>query len=418
MNFGEHRDLEQQIIGSMLVSPRKIEIAQESGLLDIHFLDENLKNIFNEIMQKYNENNKVDTSSLKTITLDEIILISEHIYIVHLEEAIRNCINNYKQRVLDIEIKNIISSENSIDDKKNQILSVVDKIENSVEKNKELDINDLLKNWWGRVGENQLQGIKTPYNCLSNLVFFERGSLITIGARPAMGKTAFGLNLARLTSKEHNVLYVNLEMSESQIIDRMVSAESKVALWKINKGKTTEFEKKQIIVGLTKFEKTKFRILDVEDNNFSLIINRIRRIHKKERQELIIIDYLTLMQAKGHQSKNYEVEYMSNRLKLLAKELDTCIIILAQLNRGLENRAQKKPQLSDLRDSGGIEQASNVVLLLHRPDYYIEESRSTISDLQVIIAKNRSGGTGAITLGYNLETQEIKEAINETRRND
>ncbi len=233
-----------------------------------------------------------------------------------------------------------------------------------------------------------------------------------------MGKTAFGLNLSRLTAKKHNVLYVNLEMSESQIIDRMVSAESKVDLWKISKGLTDETEKKLIVSAVSQMEDLKLRVLDIEDNNFNLIINKIRRIQQKEKQELIVIDYLTLMQAKGHQSKNYEVEYMSNRLKLLAKELDTCIVILAQLNRGVESRADKKPMLSDLRDSGGIEQASNVVLLLHRADYYVEESSNVISDLQVIVAKNRSGSTGTITLGYNLKTQAIKEAVNEIRKYD
>ena len=416
--MSEEKNLEQQIIASLLISPRKIEIAEELGLLEAHFFDERMKEVYKELIEKYNENNKVDTSSLRSLTFEEILLLTDNIYIVHIDEAIKNCINNYKKRTLDTEIKKIIVSEETTDEKKNKILSVIDKIENSVEKNKEFDIKYLLKNWWDRVGENQMQGVKTPFECLSNLVFFEKGSLITIGARPAMGKTAFGLNLSRLTAKKHNVLYVNLEMSESQIIDRMVSAESKVDLWKISKGLTDETEKKLIVSAVSQMEDLKLRVLDVEDNNFNLIINKIRRIQQKEKQELIVIDYLTLMQAKGHQSKNYEVEYMSNRLKLLAKELDTCIVILAQLNRGVESRADKKPMLSDLRDSGGIEQASNVVLLLHRADYYVEESSNVISDLQVIVAKNRSGSTGTITLGYNLKTQAIKEAVNEIRKYD
>ena len=409
--MSEERALEQQIIASLLIAPRKIEIAEELGLLEIHFFDERMKEVYKELIEKYNENNKFDSSSLKSLTFEEILLLTENIYIVHIDEAIKNCISNYKKIMLDTEIKKILVSEESIDDKKNKILSVVDQLENSTEKNKEFDIGYLLKNWWDRVGETNAQGIETPYKCLSDLIFFEKGSLITIGARPAMGKTAFGLNLARLTAKENNVLYVNLEMSESQIIDRLVSAESKVDLWKISKGFTTEIEKRVIVSAVSKMENLKLRVLDIEDNNFNVIINKIRRIQQKEKQELIIIDYLTLMQAKGHQSKNYEVEYMSNRLKLLAKELDTCIIVLAQLNRGLESRADKKPMLSDLRDSGGIEQASNVVLLLHRADHYIEGSNNTISDLQVIVAKNRSGSTGIATLGYNLKTQAIKEEV-------
>ena len=408
--LSEQKTLEQQIIGSLLISTRKIEIAEELGLLEKHFSDERMREVYKELIEKYDENNKFDTSSMRSLDSSEIMLLTENIYIVHIDEAIKNCINNFKKRTLDIEIRKILVSQETTEQKKNQILSVIDNIENSVEKNKEFDIKYLLNNWWERVGQNEMQGIKTPFDCLSNLVFFEKGSLITIGARPAMGKTAFGLNLSRLTAKKHNVLYVNLEMSESQIIDRMVAAESKVELWKISKGLTSEDEKKVIVMSVSKMDDLKLRVLDIEDNNFNLIINKIRRIQQKEPQQLIVIDYLTLMQAKGHQSKNYEVEYMANRLKLLAKELDTCIVILAQLNRGLETRSDKKPLLSDLRDSGGIEQASNVVLLLHRADYYVEGANNTISDLQVIVAKNRSGSTGTVTLGYNLKTQEIKEA--------
>ena len=110
-----------------------------------------------------------------------------------------------------------------------------------------------------------------------------------------MGKTAFGLNLSRLTAKKHNVLYVNLEMSESQIIDRMVSAESKVDLWKISKGLTDETEKKLIVSAVSQMEDLKLTVLDVEDNNFSLIINKIKRMQQKEKQELITKVRLTII---------------------------------------------------------------------------------------------------------------------------
>ena len=116
------------------------------------------------------------------------------------------------------------------------------------------------------------------------------------------------------------------------------------------------------------------------------------------------------MQSYGHQNKNLEVEYMSNRLKLLAKELDTCIIILAQLNRGVEARTDKRPILSDLRDSGGIEQASNVVAFLHREDYYDKEKKNIInSEVEFIVRKNRSGELGTVHLGFHLPTQRMAE---------
>ena len=125
--------------------------------------------------------------------------------------------------------------------------------------------------------------------------------------------------------------------------------------------------------------------------------------------DLIIIDYLTLLRStKNLGNRNNEVEYMANRLKSLAKELDTCIMILAQLNRVVEGRSDKRPILSDLRDSGGIEQASNVVAFLHREDYY-NDKKGNETDMEFIIRKNRNGKTGTVHMRYNLEFQKIVE---------
>ena len=152
------------------------------------------------------------------------------------------------------------------------------------------------------------------------------------------------------------------------------------------------------------------KILDIENPDFKRIVNQIRRLHQRKKFDVIVIDYLTLMQSYGHQNKNLEVEYMSNRLKLLAKELDTCIIILAQLNRGVEARTDKRPILSDLRDSGGIEQASNVVAFLHREDYYDKEKKNIVnSEVEFIVRKNRSGELGTVHLGFHLPTQRMAE---------
>ena len=114
------------------------------------------------------------------------------------------------------------------------------------------------------------------------------------------------------------------------------------------------------------------------------------------------------LQIKNYKDKNSEVEYMANRLKLLATELNTCIVILAQLNRQVETRADKRPILSDLRDSGGIEQASNVVMFLHREDYYNDSNNKKLSIMEVIIRKNRDGELGTVNLVFNKETQEIR----------
>ena len=227
-----------------------------------------------------------------------------------------------------------------------------------------------------------------------------------------MGKTAFALNLALQTSKNYEVLYVNLEMSNVQIMQRFLSIKTGVELNKIKNKKLTNEELTRINFAVGDLQKSKFKSMSCEDNNdFNFIVRKIKKQHEKDGLKVVIIDYLTLMTASGFQSKNYEVEYMANRLKLLATELNCCIVILAQLNRAVETRgADKRPLLADLRDSGGIEQASNVVAFLHREDYYkknIEGKQKDFSTLEFIIRKNRSGELGTIELGYNLKVQRI-----------
>ena len=203
-------------------------------------------------------------------------------------------------------------------------------------------------------------------------------------------------------------------MSRRQVINRLLAIDSGVSLNRITNGTLNDDEIMIVNDSAAKLHKLKFRILDCEEMDFHKIIYKMKKMHEKQKFGVIIIDYLTLMSAKGHQSKNYEVEYIANRLKLLAKELDTCIVVLAQLNRALETRSakDKRPMLSDLRDSGGIEQASNVVAFLHREDYFQNGQSTDVSDLEFIIQKNRGGAIGTVHLSYKKTTQKIKEKNN------
>lgn len=249
------------------------------------------------------------------------------------------------------------------------------------------------------------QGIEMPFPSFEKYIFLEKSALITIGARPGVGKTAFGLNIARLIAKQKkNVLYVNLEMSISQIINRIHSAESQVPLWKIVNACTDDYEKNSIMEIREDFKDLSLDILNTEDKGFMAIINKITRLHSTKKYDLIIFDYLTLMTYEEERNKNLEVEFMANRLKSLATQLDTCIITMAQLNREIEKRNDKTPTLSDLRDSGGIEQASNVIMFLEQIKV------ADFAVLQVHIKKNRQGTNDVtIPLFYDLETQVITD---------
>ena len=199
-------------------------------------------------------------------------------------------------------------------------------------------------------------------------------------------------------------------MSRKQIINRLAAINSGVEYRKVERKTGSDEEITRINMAMSYLNNMNLKILDIENPDFKRIVNQIRRLHQRKKFDVIVIDYLTLMQSYGHQNKNLEVEYMSNRLKLLAKELDTCIIILAQLNRGVEARTDKRPILSDLRDSGGIEQASNVVAFLHREDYYDKEKKNIVnSEVEFIVRKNRSGELGTVHLGFHLPTQRMVE---------
>ena len=405
---------EKAILGKILVFPNMLENAMEHGLKEEYFLNRENRDIYRQILKIYYEHGVFERSFLKVSREKQIELGEESNGVVYMGSGVKALKEEYKNIYLDKKVNEVLESEDlNTDEKRKEIIAVVEKIgEFEAEKNKLLTPKSLLSEWWQDLEKKELDGILTGYSDLDKYIFLEKASLITIGARPAMGKTAFGLNLAYKNAEKHNVMYVNLEMNTKQITNRILASMSGVLLKKIKKTKgevLTDEDIKAISHNFSRFEKLKLGILDCKNNNFELIVQGIRKAHDKSPLDLVVIDYLTLMQAKGYSTKNIEVEEMANRLKALAKELDTCIVVLAQLNRGVESRKDTRPILMDLRDSGGIEQASNVVMFLHREDYYAAPNNSKkLSMMEVIIRKNRDGELGTVSLVFNKETQEIR----------
>ena len=406
--------LEKAILGKILSAPYTFESAVENGLKEQYFINRENREIYKQMLKIYNENGVFERSMLKVPFEKQVELGEESNGVVHMNLGVRALRDEYKNYYMDKKIQKVLELEDkSIDEKRKEIISIVERLGDfEEEENKLVTPRGLLSEWWTDLEKKELDGIYTGYSELDKYVFLERGSLVTIGARPAMGKTAFGLNLAYKNAVNHNVLYVNIEMNTKQMTNRILASMSGVLLKKIKKTKgevLTDEDIKAISHNFSRFEKLKLGILDCKNNNFELIVQGIRKAHEKNPLDLIVIDYLTLMQAKGYSTKNIEVEEMANRLKALAKELDTCIVVLAQLNRDVEKRGDKKPVLMDLRDSGGIEQASNVVMFLHREDYYAAPNNSKkLSMMEVIIRKNRDGELGTVSLVFNKETQEIR----------
>ena len=411
----EHRELEEQVLGKILSRIEELPQFVEWGIKAEHFLTPEFKQIFQKMLDVLDENGKVEiTDFIKTDSeWDLVFELMDNCVLVNLQKPIDDLIESYNEYWVKSEISKILENDYyTLETKTERILQKVNELDvQKKEKNKVFDMKDLSKIWYEDF-EDEKSIVKTPFEDINRYFTFEPGSLVTVGARPAMGKTAFALNLALQTSKNYEVLYVNLEMSNVQIMQRFLSIKTGVELNKIKNKKLTNEELTRINFAVGDLQKSKFKSMSCEDNNdFNFIVRKIKKQHEKDRLKVVIIDYLTLMTASGFQSKNYEVEYMANRLKLLATELNCCIVILAQLNRAVETRgSDKRPLLADLRDSGGIEQASNVVAFLHREDYYkknIEGKQKDFSTLEFIIRKNRSGELGTIELGYNLKVQRI-----------
>jgi len=251
--------------------------------------------------------------------------------------------------------------------------------------------------------DGQMSGVPTGFAELDELTNgFHGGQMIVIAARPAMGKSTLALDFARSASVKHHQpsIFFSLEMGRSEIAMRLLSAEASIPLHQMRKGNLQTED-------WTKLAQTRGRINDapfyIDDSpNMTLVEIRAkaRRLKQKVGLRMVIIDYLQLMTSgKKVESRQQEVSEFSRSLKLLAKELQVPVIALSQLNRGSEQRADKLPAISDLRESGSIEQDADMVILLHRESVY-EKDSPRAGEADLIVAKHRNGPTRTVTVGF------------------
>lgn len=248
------------------------------------------------------------------------------------------------------------------------------------------------------------EGVKTGFKDLDVLTNgLHPGNMIVIAARPAVGKSTLGLDIARYATIHDGAPSVifSLEMSRSEITMRMLSAEARVALNNIRSGTLSDEEWARLARRMGEISEAPLFIDDSPNLSMMEIRAKARRLKQKHGLKLIIIDYLQLMTSgKKVENRQQEVSEFSRQLKLLAKELNVPVVAISQLNRSPEQRSDKKPMLSDLRESGSIEQDADVVILLHRDDLYDNQNRSGEADF--IIAKHRNGPTRTITVSAQL----------------
>jgi len=275
-------------------------------------------------------------------------------------------------------------------------------------------IKDEIEEAWERLDhlhntKGELRGIRTGFKELDNMLAgFQKSDLIILAARPSMGKTALALDIARQTATKHGtpVGIFSLEMSSQQLVDRMLASESRVNAWKLRTGelKTSTTEFGQIRNALDALAKAPIYIDDQPANNILKMRSVARRLKSERGVGLIIVDYLQLMvptSGKSNDSLVQQVTEISRSLKTMARELDVPVLALSQLSRAVEQR-RGKPRLSDLRDSGSIEQDADVVMFIHRDDKFNEDS-SKPNIAEILIEKHRNGPIGKVELYFDKQ---------------
>lgn len=411
-------EAEQAVIGSMLTDKDAVMLATEKLRPDSFYRDDN-KAIFEAIVNLYNKSEPIDLITVKDelISMDFFDKIGGMEYLALLPDKVPTTSNVEKYINIVQEkavLRNLIKTANEIIELGYDQTEDVEDIMNGAEKkifdllqdknNSEYSpIKDVLIENFAKLEElynqkKRITGVPTGFTDLDYLTAGLHGSdLILVAARPAMGKSAFALNIATHAALKANtpVAIFNLEMSKEQLVDRIICSEAMVDSNKIRTGKLDEEDWNKLAGVIGPLSEANIFIDDTPGISVMEIRTRCRKLKIEKNIGLIIIDYLQLVQGnnKRNSSREQEIAEISRSLKMLAKELNVPVVALSQLSRAVEQRADHRPMLADLRESGSIEQDADIVMFLYRDDYYNKESEE--KDItEVMIAKHRSGPTG------------------------
>ena len=273
------------------------------------------------------------------------------------------------------------------------------------------NLEDMLKS------QDKTTGVKTGFKDLDYHVNgFQPSDLILIAARPAMGKTSFALNIATNAAVKYNVpvAIFSLEMSKEQLANRILCSEALIESEKMRRAEINGEDMKKLVMTINSLSKAPIYIDDTAGITVAEIKGKCKKLKLKNQLGLVVIDYLQLIQGNSREGRQNEVGENSRLLKILAKELDVPVITLSQLSRASEKREQHRPVLSDLRDSGSIEQDADMVMFLYRDEYYNEESDKK-NVAECIISKFRNGSTGTIELGWRGEFTKFMNLANNAK---
>lgn len=424
-------DAERAVLGAMLKSPDAvadvIEILNEKDF----YLEEH-QTIFRTMYEMFRKSKPIDLmttfSELKDRKVadqiggltylskltDEAIVYSNAKYYaatVSDKSKMRQLIRE-ADKIKDSAFSDELPPQDILDGAEQRIMEIA----HNSQRSNYTDINDVLVENINEIRElvrnkGRLPGVETGFKKIDKLLGgFQRTDLIILAARPGVGKTAFALNIAEHAAQVgHKIMIFSLEMGKTQLGQRLLSMSANVPMENLRNGNISPDEWDSISDAQDSFDRTDLVIDDTSAITPVEMKNKCRRF-KAERGglDLVIIDYLQLMSTGAYKidQREKEIGSITRSIKIMAKELDCAVVLLSQLSRGPETRAGHKPQLSDLRDSGSIEQDADIVIFLRRPDYYEDNDDPANVDpnatltCEVDIAKHRNGATGKVDLAW------------------
>ncbi|NTW95762.1 MAG: replicative DNA helicase [Erysipelotrichaceae bacterium] len=422
-------EAEQALLSSMMVYPSAVSTVIEMGLKAEDFFAEAHKRLFQVMMSMQEEGKPIDSVSLisrcndlKVLTavggVNMIMELSDtsvsgantkyYVELIQNKAYLRNLITT-SQLIAEEGFNAEADIDEVMDRAEKQILNVTRTRRTSEFRDAKEVVGHVLENIQKMSEQHSnITGTSSGYRRLDRITNgFQKGDLILLAARPSMGKTAFALNVAlnaaQITDKA--VALFSLEMPAEQLITRMLSVKSRINGSELRTG---QFKSNQQWNALNEaaadLKNTKIYIDDSPSIRVAEIFSKCRKLQAEHPLSLIVIDYIQLISGSGKGSsdnRQQEVSEISRALKALARELETPVLALSQLSRMVEQRAGNKPQLSDLRESGSLEQDADIVLFLYRESYYKrEEEEKTTEVTEVLISKHRNGATGSINLAF------------------
>jgi len=423
----QNLDAEQALLGAILLKSEtmhdiSVTVYPESFYADKH------KEIYRAILDIFTKGDPIDILSLTTKLKDRDLLtrVGGASYITELVENVPAAGNALYYAEL-VQNKSILrgminaaddiaelaySDPENIDEAMDTAERKIFQVTNAPTTQKFTPIGSSLTEAWGRFellnsGEHEFRGIPTGFNALDNFLSgFQRSDLVILAARPSMGKTTFALDIARNAACRfgQSVGIFSLEMSDQQLVDRMLAAEAQVDSWKLRTGRlSTDDEYEAVQSAMARLSEAPIHIDDQPGNNILKMRSSARRLKNEHGLDLLIVDYLQLMSptsTKASDSLVQQVTEISRSLKILARELDVPVLALSQLSRAVEQRGGK-PRLSDLRDSGSIEQDADVVMFIHREDKMNKDQESDRPNIaEILVEKHRNGPVGKAELYF------------------